>query len=145
LAVKIYLGGHTVEIVPSGGSLSVLIDGTAHNLEDQKEHEHIENGQEIFKYGSGQSLKKTWEWIYGYFWFHFRIFRWGSTYNVYSFLKVWVAYDGNFVEVMPAPSVKGSHCGVCGTFNKNKFDEFSGKSGNRIASSDMASEWQWKC
>ena len=75
----------------------------------------------------------------------FRIFRWGSTYNVYSFLKVWVAYDGNFVEVMPAPSVKGSHCGVCGTFNRNKYDEFSGKAGNRIASSDMASEWQWKC
>jgi len=122
LALKAFIGGHTVEITPSGGSVNVLLDGEAHTLEDQKEHEHNENGQEIFK-----------------------IFRWGSTYNIYSFLKVWIAYDGNFVEIMPAPSVKGSHCGVCGTFNRNKFDEFTGKDGNRIASSDMASEWQWKC
>lgn len=49
LALKAYIGGHTVEIVPNGGSVSVLLDGKAHTLEDQKEHEHSENGQEIFK------------------------------------------------------------------------------------------------
>ena len=48
------------------------------------------------------------------------MFRWGSTYNLYSFLKVWVAYDGNFVEVVPAPSTKGQHCGICGNYNRQQ-------------------------
>ena len=75
-----------------------------------------------------------------------RVFRWGSTYNVYSFLRVWMAFDGNFVEVMPAPSVKGQHCGVCGNYNKNKFDDFVGKEENVLASpADMVNEWKWKC
>lgn len=50
----------------------------------------------------------------------FRIFRWGSTYHVYSSLRVWLAYDGTFVEVIPAPSAKGQHCGICGNYNRNK-------------------------
>jgi hypothetical protein len=123
LAVKAYIGGHTVEFTPSGGSVNVVIDGAAVTLEDQKEHEHNEGGQEIFK-----------------------IFKWGQTYNIYSFLKVWVVYDGNFVEVMPAPSVKGQHCGVCGNYNKNKYDEFTAKDESILpAGSDMANEWKWKC
>jgi hypothetical protein len=76
-----------------------------------------------------------------------RIFRWGSTYNLYSFLKVWVTYDGNYVEVVPAPSTKGQHCGICGNYNRQQKDEFSGKSGdNRLDSAaDLVKEWQWKC
>ena len=57
-----------------------------------------------------------------------------------------MAYDGNFVEVMPAPSVKGQHCGVCGNYNRNKADEFTGKDETALASSaDMVNEWKWKC
>ena len=48
------------------------------------------------------------------------MFRWGSTFNLYSFLKVWVAYDGNFVEVVPSPSTKGQHCGICGNYNRQQ-------------------------
>jgi von Willebrand factor type D domain len=51
-----------------------------------------------------------------------------------------MAFDGNFVEVMPAPSVKGQHCGVCGNYNKNKFDDFAGKEENvLVAPADMVS------
>ena len=75
------------------------------------------------------------------------MFKWGSTVNVYSFLRVWMAYDGTFVEVMPAPSVRGQHCGLCGNFNRNKFDEWTGKDGTSIMSSSaaMVNEWKWKC
>jgi hypothetical protein len=121
LALKAYIGGHSIEINAAAGS--VLINGSPVTLEEDKEHEHTEAGQEIFK-----------------------VFRWGSTYNVYSFLRVWLAFDGNFVEVMPAPSVKGQHCGVCGNYNKNKFDEFTGKEENQLVSAaDMVNEWKWKC
>ena len=57
-----------------------------------------------------------------------------------------MVYDGNFVEVMPAPSVKGQHCGVCGNYNRNKNDEFTGKDESILPSgADMVNEWKWKC
>merc|ERR1712079_475081 len=57
----------------------------------------------------------------------FGITKWGSTFNVYSYLKVWIMFDGNFVSTTPAPSVKGQHCGLCGNYNRNKWDDMMGK------------------
>merc|ERR1739844_404092 len=31
--------------------------------------------------------------------------------------------DGVFLQVLPAPSTRGQHCGMCGTFNRNIYDE----------------------
>jgi hypothetical protein len=45
LALKAYIGGHSIEI----NAGSVLINGSPVTLEDDKEHEHTEGGQEIFK------------------------------------------------------------------------------------------------
>ena len=77
----------------------------------------------------------------------YRITKWGSTYNIYSFLRVWIVFDGNFVNVVPAPSVKGQHCGLCGNYNRNKYDEMTGKDGQTIMSSadQMVAEYKWKC
>lgn len=124
LAAKVYVGGHTVEFNPLGaGNIQVLVNGVPQSIADQTEHEHKQDGTEIFK-----------------------VFRWGNTYNVYSFLKVWVAYDGNFVEVVPAPSTKGQHCGVCGNFNRNKNDELTGKDGTVLADvSSFVDSWKWQC
>ena len=75
-----------------------------------------------------------------------RVFRWGSTYNLYSFLKVWVAYDGNFVEVVPAPSSKGQHCGICGNYNRQQSDEMTGKDMQKVGNvQDFVKDWEWKC
>ena len=75
-----------------------------------------------------------------------RVFRWGSTYNLYSFLKVWVAYDGNFVEVVPAPSTKGQHCGICGNYNRQQSDEMTGKDMQKVGSvAELVKDWEWKC
>ena len=75
-----------------------------------------------------------------------RVFRWGSTYNLYSFLKVWVAYDGNFVEVVPAPSSKGQHCGICGNYNRQQSDEMTGKNMQKVGEvQDFVKDWEWKC
>jgi hypothetical protein len=46
---------------------------------------------------------------------------------------------------MPAPSVKGQHCGVCGNYNRNKYDDFTGKDEKALAAADMVNEWKWKC
>ena len=77
----------------------------------------------------------------------YRIFKWGNTYSIYSFLKVWVNFDGVMVEVIPAPSVKGNHCGMCGTFNRNKYDEMMKKDGVSLAkdANELRDDYKWKC
>ena len=64
LEIMIYIGGHQIEI--KGGN--VKINGKATALQNGKEHKHSVSGQDIFT-----------------------VFKWGSTVNVYSFLRVWVA------------------------------------------------------
>ena len=72
--------------------------------------------------------------------------RWGSTYHIYSFLNVWISYDGNFAMTVPAPSVKGQHCGICGNYNRNQFDEFTAKDMSQLSSaSEMVENWKWQC
>ena len=78
--------------------------------------------------------------------YFFRIFKWGNTYNIYSFLKVWIVFDGSFAEVVPAPSTKGNHCGLCGNYNRNKYDEMMMKDGTSLAATpaEMVTEYCWK-
>ena len=100
------------------------ISGVTKSLSEGQEETHLENGVEIFK-----------------------LFKWGSTVNVYSFLRVWVSTDNTFVQVMPAPSTRGQHCGLCGTFNRNVYDEWMGKDGQTMMTSAdaMVNEWKWQC
>jgi len=123
LAAIVYVGGHTVEFTPNGANVAVKINGANVEMEEDEQHEHSVEGVEIFK-----------------------TFRWGSTYHIYSFLRVWVTYDGNFVEVVPAPSAHGQHCGICGNYNRNKHDEFTGKNEDLLTSAaDLVKSWEWKC
>lgn len=121
LAVRAYFGGHLVEISDHG---DVTVNGQAMSLTDGEEQEYSKNDVEIFK-----------------------IVKWGSTINVYSFLRVWIATDNVFVQVMPAPSTRGQHCGLCGTFNRNMYDEWMGKDGQTMMTSAdaMVNEWKWQC
>ena len=75
-----------------------------------------------------------------------RIFKWGNTYNIYSFLKVWIVFDGSFVEIIPAPSVKGNHCGLCGNYNRDQYDEMTKKDGTSLAATpaEMVQEYCWQ-
>ena len=41
----------------------------------------------------------------------FKYVKWGSTVHVYSFMRVWISTDNVFVQVLPAPSTRGQHCG----------------------------------
>jgi len=123
LAMRAYFGGHLVEMIPRGAKkIQVIVNGEPKVIED-KEFVLTENGKEIVK-----------------------IFKWGETYNLYSFLKVWVVFDGYFVETVPAPSTRGQHCGLCGNFNRNKQDEFTAKDGSLLKSAEeMVENWKWKC
>jgi len=115
LDMKAYLGGHQITITKAG---RVTVDGSEWNVVDHEEKVLMKGDQEIFK-----------------------LLKWGSTYNIYSFLKVWILYDGSFVEVVPAPSVKGQHCGVCGNYDNNRKNELLGKNGQPITEANLATEW----
>jgi len=119
LAMTAFVGGHQIEI--SGGNVKV----------NGRDYPVTSNGpQKIYKQ-SGEEI--------------FSIFKWGDSYNIYSFLKVWIVFDGSFAEVIPAPSTKGNHCGLCGTYNRNKYDEWTKKDGKSLASSaaEMVQEYKW--
>ncbi len=125
LSALLYVGGHRVEFRPQGNSVRMTVDGKAVSLNPGEQKTHEENGVEIFK-----------------------MFRWGSSYHVYSFFRVWVTYDGNFVEVIPPPSAFGQHCGICGNYNRNQADEFTGKdmTADRMrTAAEMVKEWEWQC
>ena len=67
--------------------------------------------------------------------------RWGSVYNVYSGYNVLVTYDGNFVQVVASPLVKGRHCGVCGNYDGIASNELRGKHGQALGQSSLAEAW----
>lgn len=115
-----FVGGHKIEIAGS----SVKINGAAVSVNsNQNQHIHKAKGDEIFS-----------------------IFKWGNTYNIYSFLKVWIVFDGSFVEIIPAPSVKGNHCGLCGNYNRDQYDEMTKKDGTSLAATpaEMVQEYCWQ-
>lgn len=59
---------------------------------------------------------------------------------------MWITYDGNFAETVPAPSVRGQHCGICGNFNRNQYDEFTGKDMTLLpTAAALVGDYKWKC
>ena len=71
----------------------------------------------------------------------FRLVKWGSVYSLHSEGNVMVSFDGTFVQVIPAPYVKGQHCGVCGNFDGNTKNEFLNKVGSPVESGRIAQAW----
>jgi len=120
LELTAFVGGHKVEIAGS----NVKINGNPVSV--------TSNGPQTIHKSSGTEI--------------FSLFKWGNTYSIYSFLKVWIVFDGSYVEVIPAPSVKGNHCGLCGNYNRNKYDEFTKKDGTSLAATpaEMVNEYCWQ-
>merc|ERR1712150_164467 len=84
--------------------MGVKVGGAKITVSNKEEYYHKSGGEDIFK-----------------------ITKWGQTYNIYSSMRVWISFDGTYVNVIPAPSVKGNHCGLCGNYNRNKYDEMTEK------------------
>jgi len=122
MAMKAYIGGHEIDIDPS--SSKVKVNGRRVRVTDDKEYFHKVQAKEIFK-----------------------ITKWGQTYNIYSFLRVWIVFDGNYVNVVPAPSVKGQHCGLCGNYNRNQYDELLGRDGKSEFTDveQFVQDYKYKC
>jgi len=118
LDLEVWLGGHKIELTASANGVTVVVDNAAWALADHTEKVLTVGDQEIFK-----------------------MVKWGSAYNIYSFLKVWIVYDGTFVEVIPAPSVKGQHCGVCGNYDNNRKNELVGKAGQAVTVAELPTAW----
>ena len=70
-----------------------------------------------------------------------RIVRWGGMYTIFSPYNALINYDPSMVQVLPAPWIKGQHCGVCGNFDGNKRNEFLDKRGVLVSSNSLASSW----
>merc|ERR1712038_957640 len=62
-------------------------------------------------------------------------------YTLFSDYNVVVLYDGTFVEVIPAPWVKGQHCGVCGNFDGNTKNEMQDKTGTMVPADMLSRAW----
>merc|ERR1719510_2954106 len=62
--IMVYIGGHQI-LIQNGNA---KVNGKDTPLQNGKDHKHTVSGQEIFT-----------------------LHKWGSTVNVYSFLRVWVA------------------------------------------------------
>jgi len=122
MAMKIYFGGHYIDITENK---DVSVNGSpipVHNDKDEYVHTHA--GEDIFK-----------------------VYRWGHHISVFAWKSAWVNFDGHYTSVTPWPSVRGQHCGMCGNFNRNQFDEWTGKDYEKMIDSSkaMVEEWKWKC
>ena len=51
--------------------------------------------------------------------FVFKIIRQQNSYVLDFFPQMMIKYDGNSVQVLAGPQVKGQHCGMCGDYNRN--------------------------
>eukprot|EP00092_Neocalanus_flemingeri_P063290 GFUD01076531.1.p1 GENE.GFUD01076531.1~~GFUD01076531.1.p1 ORF type:complete len:214 (-),score=53.48 GFUD01076531.1:93-734(-) len=56
--------------------------------------------------------------------FLFKIIRRQNSYVLDFFPQMMINYDGNSVQVLAGPHVKGQNCGMCGDFNRNTHHEF---------------------
>jgi len=119
LAMKVYIGGHLIEFTPtSSTTIRITKDGEELTVAD---------------FG-GKKVKEGKTTL-------FHIMRWGSTYMIYSDYNVMISYDGTFVQVIPAPWVKGQHCGVCGNYDGNKNNDLLNKVGDPIPGGEMSAAW----
>lgn len=128
LAMRAYIGGHKLEFEPvSAKNIKIKFN-------DVDVGPIPDKSQKIFKEAKTDI---------------FSIIRWGSVYTISSSVEaftlslpnVFIVYDGSFVQVFPAPNVKGQHCGVCGNFDGNQKNDLVNKAGQAIAANKMATSW----
>ena len=55
--------------------------------------------------------------------FTFKMMKTGTTFVVDFFPQVMVGFDGNSVQMIAGPQIRGTNCGMCGDYNRNKFYE----------------------
>lgn len=119
LQVQVYMGGHLIEMTPANSkSINVKVNGSPFS---------VANGEtEDFKSGSSEIFKLS---------------NWGGTMLLQSSSVAAVHFDGTFVQVIPAPTTKGEHCGACGNYDGNKFNNFIDRSGQPVTAEQLPSKW----
>eukprot|EP00090_Calanus_glacialis_P016360 TRINITY_DN2561_c0_g1_i1.p1 TRINITY_DN2561_c0_g1~~TRINITY_DN2561_c0_g1_i1.p1 ORF type:complete len:1526 (-),score=363.79 TRINITY_DN2561_c0_g1_i1:68-4645(-) len=119
LSMRVYIGGHKFEFEPTDSkNIKVTKDGVPEQVADKGSKTFMEGKEEITK-----------------------LIKWGSVYSLHSEGNVMVTFDGTFAQVIPAPYVKGQHCGVCGNFDGNTKNEFLNKVGSPVEVGRIAQAW----
>ena len=53
----------------------------------------------------------------------FKMLRKETKFYVDFYPQIMVEFDGNSVNILAAPQLKGTNCGLCGDYNRNVIDE----------------------
>jgi hypothetical protein len=48
--LQVHIGGHIVEFDPTSGRVKVSVDGSAYDIADGEEKDHMEGDETIFRY-----------------------------------------------------------------------------------------------
>jgi hypothetical protein len=48
--LQVHIGGHIVEFDPTSGRVKVSVDGSAYDIADGEEKDHLEGDETIFRY-----------------------------------------------------------------------------------------------
>lgn len=109
LAVKIYVGGHSVELVPSGGSIEIKANEKVVKVEAGKPFE-LNDKDNIVKF--------------------LTVAKHGSRYIISSpALMLSFYYTGDEILAMIPATHRAQHCGMCGDYNGQNSRELVGPTG----------------
>jgi hypothetical protein len=119
LAAKIYIGGHTIELAPSGSNVEVKVNDKVIKLEGGKPHV-VGDKDNIVQY--------------------FTVTKVGPKFYVRApLLKLSFRYTGDDITNMIPATHRAQHCGVCGDYNGQNSRELVGPNGcNLKDATDLA-------
>merc|ERR1711892_729353 len=130
IAMRILMDSQTVELNPAGYSSYMLtIDGEEIELDDQESYLY----PSLTKVHGGVTEN-----------YQFRVHKWDNTFSVDIPFITTINYDGNQIQMMASPFLKGKQCGMCGDFNRNKRFEFWGAENCLLRNgNEMAASYAW--
>ena len=128
MAAKIYIGGHSVELIPTGGkdAVEVKVNDATVKLEPGKPYE-VSDRDDIVQF--------------------LTVEKFGARFYVKApQLKLTFRYTGDDVFSMVPASYRAQHCGLCGDYNgQNNLGELVGPSGCRLKdATDLARSYVLK-
>jgi hypothetical protein len=111
VGIMAFIGDQKVEFIPmENNKVQMKINDQEFVLQD--------NGFLFFPKNKAPVLNKVFQ---NYL---FKMIRRQNSFTLTFFPQMMLNYDGNSVQVLAGPQMKGQHCGMCGDYNRNTYHEF---------------------